>query len=421
LLALNATVLFEFLPKAVLAAVILMSCRRLFLNGWKEFRYLFKAQSLELVEYFVTLLLCMFFGLTTGIAAGCGCSLLLYVYRTSFARYGISVDVEDDTETSYSAPVLPPPGPGPTAAKRNHHHQQGQQALDPVEESTTTTGTNSYGTLPSNNMTNDLGTAHTSVQNDPASSDGLLDPLQNEGEGRLHYAGPYTHYSQPTANTLGKAHLQNRSEAVVRIKSGVYYANVGMVVELLKETVKINRPNVLVLSLKFTPFLDSTSVRGLLASLRELFQQPGEEPTSSPESATVPHVSFVVLSNVCHQARLDLRRYAQGEFQTETLNTLTILEGPWKRDPNAVDRDSLPLTSVHHPRDSLPIAGPTKGIVIRKTGSSRNPAIQPIRFTPKSVGASPVPAVVGRRRASEEPSGGPFAYQPVQSSLPART
>merc|ERR1719494_455377 len=88
-LALYLTVAFKFLPKCVLAVVIVMSVRRLFLNGWKELVYLGKARSRDFFECIICLLGVCVLGITDGIVIGAVMSLVSYIYGTSFAAMSV--------------------------------------------------------------------------------------------------------------------------------------------------------------------------------------------------------------------------------------------------------------------------------------------------------------------------------------------
>merc|ERR1719273_1629472 len=68
--ALYVTVAFKFLPKCVLSTIIVMSVRRLFLNGWKELSYLAEARSTDFIECFACMAAVCFLGITDGIVTG---------------------------------------------------------------------------------------------------------------------------------------------------------------------------------------------------------------------------------------------------------------------------------------------------------------------------------------------------------------
>merc|ERR1719193_349785 len=84
-LALYLTVAFEYLPKCVLAVVIVMSVRRLFLNGWKELHYLVRARSRDFFECVTCMIGVCVLGITDGIVIGFIMSFVSYIYGNSFA------------------------------------------------------------------------------------------------------------------------------------------------------------------------------------------------------------------------------------------------------------------------------------------------------------------------------------------------
>merc|ERR1712142_472498 len=69
-IALYLTVAFKYLPKCVLAVVIVMSVRRLFLNGYKELMYLWKARSRDFFECIICIITVCVLGITEGIVIG---------------------------------------------------------------------------------------------------------------------------------------------------------------------------------------------------------------------------------------------------------------------------------------------------------------------------------------------------------------
>jgi len=101
-IALYVTSALKFLPKCVLSTVIVMSVRRLLLNGWKELLYLAKARSTDFVECFLCLCAVCFLGITYGIIIGAVLSLVNYVYKTSF----IYIDIGDRLNVSEIGTVL---------------------------------------------------------------------------------------------------------------------------------------------------------------------------------------------------------------------------------------------------------------------------------------------------------------------------
>merc|ERR1719193_2873373 len=84
-IALYLTVAFKFLPKCVLAVVIVMSVRRLFLNGWKELHYLIRARPRDFFECVLCLVGVCVLGITNGIMIGFIMSFVSYIYGNSFA------------------------------------------------------------------------------------------------------------------------------------------------------------------------------------------------------------------------------------------------------------------------------------------------------------------------------------------------
>merc|ERR1719233_2485751 len=101
-IALYVTSALKFLPKCVLSAVIVMSVRRLLLNGWKEHLYLAKARSTDFVECFLCLCSVCVLGITYGILIGAVLSLVNYVYKTSF----IYIDIGNRLNVSEIGTVL---------------------------------------------------------------------------------------------------------------------------------------------------------------------------------------------------------------------------------------------------------------------------------------------------------------------------
>lgn len=75
------TPLFYFLPKTVLAAIIIVAVFGLI--NLKEAAFLWKANNLDFWLMFVTFLATLFFGVEYGIIVGVGLSLVVLIYRTS--------------------------------------------------------------------------------------------------------------------------------------------------------------------------------------------------------------------------------------------------------------------------------------------------------------------------------------------------
>merc|ERR1719187_1764853 len=83
-IALYLTVAFKYLPKCVLAVVIVMSVRRLFQNGYKELAYLIRARSRDFFECIICLIGVCVLGITDGIVIGFVMSFVNYIYGNSF-------------------------------------------------------------------------------------------------------------------------------------------------------------------------------------------------------------------------------------------------------------------------------------------------------------------------------------------------
>lgn len=75
------TPLFQYLPNAILASIIMVSVVKLI--DIKYFKYLWQNRKDEFIVMLVTFLITLFIGITQGILIGVLCSLLLMVYRTS--------------------------------------------------------------------------------------------------------------------------------------------------------------------------------------------------------------------------------------------------------------------------------------------------------------------------------------------------
>jgi len=75
------TPLFQYLPNAILASIIMVSVVKLI--DIKYFKYLWQNRKDEFIVMLVTFLITLFTGITQGILIGVLCSLLLMVYRTS--------------------------------------------------------------------------------------------------------------------------------------------------------------------------------------------------------------------------------------------------------------------------------------------------------------------------------------------------
>jgi len=264
LVALYATVAFKFLPKCVLAVVIVMSVRRLFLNGWKELVYLGKARSRDFFESILCLLGVCYLGITKGIAIGCVLSFVSYIYGNSFAT--ISVETPSKKE-----PEL------------------GCEAIEGKEEKS-------------------------AGRNFPKNSEGQIPVIPKENEGILTETGiPSAAGAEaPTRNSRSRmasfsVTSPKRHAVVIQPKAGVFYANVGDVTDLIKRAAQ-EIDETLTLNLKYSPCLDSTAARGILDSLAESSEQ----------------VNNIILSNVGETTKKDLERYARGDSHTKVLETVEI-------------------------------------------------------------------------------------------------
>merc|ERR1719317_1112653 len=208
-LALFLTVAFKYLPKCVLAVVIVMSVRRLFLNGWKELVYLGKARSRDFFECILCLIGVCVLGITEGIVIGCVLSFVSYIYANSFA----SVSTKNPTEFS---------------------PDQIRQSSDRKEAA--------------------------GERKKRQSSEGLP-----TGARKLSSAagGPREKRVASFSITMPK-----QQAVVIQPEAGVFYANVAKVTDTIKVAIQ-NVGDTLVLDLKFSACLDSTAAMGILDSLRE--------------------------------------------------------------------------------------------------------------------------------------------------------
>jgi len=209
-LALFLTVAFEYLPKCVLAVVIVMSVRRLFLNGWKELVYLFKARSRDFFECSICIIGVCLVGITEGIVLGALISFVSYIYGTSFAAVSIK---------------------NPNDGLPHRRSSEGKQAVS--------------GTRPIRQ-----------------SSEGLLRTGSASGGPA---GGPPARGSRIASFSIS---MPKQQAVVIQPKAGVYYANVGKVADHITASVK-DIGDTLVLDLKYSPCLDSTAARGILDALAE--------------------------------------------------------------------------------------------------------------------------------------------------------
>jgi len=244
-LALFLTVAFKFLPKCVLAVVIVMSVRRLFLNGFKELVYLFKARSRDFFECIICILGVCVLGITEGIVIGAIISFVSYIYGTSFA--GVSIK-------------------NPNEGLRSRQSSEGKEAISAGR------------------------------------------PIRQSREGLLGTGG------RPSGGAAGgriasfSISMPKQQAVVIQPKAGVYYANVAKLTDSINSSVK-DIGDTLVLDLKYSPCLDSTSARGILDSLAEASKT----------------VNNIIVSNCCDNVNKDLVRYARSENHKEVFGLLKIV------------------------------------------------------------------------------------------------
>jgi len=216
--ALYVTAAFKFLPKCVLSTIIVMSVRRLFLNGWKELSYLAKARSIDFIECFACMAAVCFLGITDGIVTGAVLSLFNYIYKTSF------------TEICTSSMRL-----------------------------------NRSGTDCSFNQDGEESAEYNNIQT-------LCSPTREQ---HMQVAGgpDMVQYSKKDDDFDSRQIAQELK--IIQPKAGIYYANVTMVVDSVKKVVK-SSPAILELDLMYSPFLDSTSARMLLDCLADATKNVGK-------------------------------------------------------------------------------------------------------------------------------------------------
>jgi len=209
--ALYLTVAFKFLPKCVLAVVIVMSVRRLFLNGLKELVYLVKSRSRDFFECIVCLVGVCVLGITDGIMIGFIMSFLNYMYGNSFA----AVHTENPTHIF----------PGRTRLSTDG--KEGVRIRQSSEGQTTTK---------------------------PSPAGGAP-------------GGPA---EEPWENRIASfcISIPKQQTVIIQPAAGVFYANVAKVSDTIKDAVR-NVGDTLVLDLRYSPFLDSTAARGILDSLKD--------------------------------------------------------------------------------------------------------------------------------------------------------
>jgi MFS superfamily sulfate permease-like transporter len=213
-IALYLTVAFKFLPKCVLAVVIVMSVRRLFLNGFKELHYLIRVRSRDFFECVICLVGVCVLGITDGIVIGFIMSFVNYIYGNSFA----AVTTKNPTD------ILP---------DRTRLSTEGKEG-DRIRQS-------SEGQM----------TKATTKPSPAGGPDG----------------GPT---GAPRENRIASFSISMPKQQAVVIQpgAGVFYANVAKVTDTIKDAVR-NIGDTLVLDLRYSPCLDSTAARGILDSLKD--------------------------------------------------------------------------------------------------------------------------------------------------------
>jgi len=209
-IALYLTVAFKFLPKCVLAVVIVMSVRRLFLNGWKELHYLVRARSRDFFECVTCMIGVCVLGITDGIVIGFVMSFISYIYGNSFAA--ITTKIPNDGL--------------PDRIRQSSEGKEGDRTLDNSEGQNTKTTT----------------------KQSPAGG-----PAGGQRENRI------------SAFSIS---MPKQQAVVIQPGAGVFYANVAKVTDTIKDAVR-NIGDTLVLDLRYSPCLDSTAARGILDSLKD--------------------------------------------------------------------------------------------------------------------------------------------------------
>jgi len=246
-LALFLTVAFKYLPKCVLAVVIVMSVRRLFLNGWKELVYLGKARSIDFFECIICIIGVCVFGITEGIMLGAIVSFVSYIYGTSFAEISIK---------------------SPNEGLRSRQSSEGKEAMSGRRQIR-------------------------------QSSEGIL------GTGSAAGVPTGERGSRIASFSIS---MPKQQAVVIQPNAGVYYANVAKVADYINSSVK-DIEDTLVLDIKYSPYLDSTSARGILDSLAEASKA----------------IKNIIVSNCGDNVNKDLVRYARSESQKEVFGLLKII------------------------------------------------------------------------------------------------
>uniref|UniRef100_A0A8C7LDW5 Solute carrier family 26 member 6 n=1 Tax=Oncorhynchus kisutch TaxID=8019 RepID=A0A8C7LDW5_ONCKI len=103
--------LFEELPKAVLACIVLVNLRGLFMQ-FKDIPELWKSNKFDLLVWLVTLVCTILLNLDIGLGASIGFSMLTVIFRTQLPRYSIlghvpGTELYLDTDTYEEAKEIP--------------------------------------------------------------------------------------------------------------------------------------------------------------------------------------------------------------------------------------------------------------------------------------------------------------------------
>jgi len=131
--------------------------------------------------------------------------------------------------------------------------------------------------------------------------------IRHSGEGLLGTGG------RPSGSAGGRIasfsiSMPKQQAVVIQPKAGVYYANVAKLADSINSSVK-DIGDTLVLDLKYSPCLDSTSARGILDSLAEASKT----------------INNIIVSNCCDNVNKDLVRYARSESHKEVFGLLKIV------------------------------------------------------------------------------------------------
>lgn len=213
-IALYLTVAFKYLPKCVLAVVIVMSVRRLFLNGYKELSYLVRARSRDFFECIICLIGVCVLGITDGIVIGFVMSFVNYIYGNSFAA----------VSTKNPSDVLPDRIRQSTEGKEDVRTRQSSEGIKKIT------------------------TAKASPAGGPA--------------------GGTTGGTREKRIASFSISMPKQQAVVIQPGAGVFYANAAKVTDSIKDAVR-NIGDTLVLDLRYSPCLDSTAARGILDALKD--------------------------------------------------------------------------------------------------------------------------------------------------------